>query len=201
MSLDTIDISLVQLRKQLRQARRALSEQQQSEHAQAVMRHLLSFVSGFSCLKIGVTAAFDGEIDPLPASHALQAAGHQTYLPILRADKHLDFALWQQNSVMVANQFGILEPQDTPLVGVEVLDVLLVPLVGVDRAGNRLGMGGGYYDRTLGRIAKRPYLIGIAHACQCVNDLPVQSWDIPLDALITETKIVIWHEFIDRTKQ
>jgi len=192
MILEPIEPSLPVLRQQLRQVRRALSEQQQVEHAQHLAQTLLTLIPASRSLAIGVTAAFDGEIDPLPTVKQLQAAGHQTYLPILRADKHLDFALWQSDSVMLANQFGILEPQDVPRVSVDALDVLLVPLVGVDRCGNRLGMGGGYYDRTLGGAGKHPYLIGIAHHCQLVEHLPIQPWDIPLDALITEQQLIEW---------
>lgn len=183
------------LRQKLRQARRALTEQQQNEHAQLLANHLLFFMPSAVSLAIGVTSAFDGEINPLLATQALQLAGHSTYLPVLRADKHLEFALWHANSDMLANRFGILEPKDTLLVMVDALDVLLVPLVGVDQNGNRLGMGGGYYDRTLGSTHKRPYLIGIAHYCQLVDYLPLQPWDVPLDALVTEQGVVVWHEF------
>jgi len=188
-------VSLPSLRQQLRQARRALSQQQQVDHADLLAQRLISFLPSTPALRVGVTAAFDGEIDPFPATLALQRAGHSTYLPLLRADKHLDFALWQADSVMVANQFGILEPQGAMPVAVGALDVLLVPLVGVDRQGSRLGMGGGYYDRTLGSVSKRPYLIGIAHQCQLVDTLPVQPWDVPLDALITEQQLIEWHLF------
>jgi 5-formyltetrahydrofolate cyclo-ligase len=195
MILESIEASLSVLRQQLRQARRALSEQQQAEHAQHLAQTLLTLIPASRSFAIGVTAAFDGEIDPLPTVKQLQAAGHQTYLPILRADKQLDFALWQPDSLMLANQFGILEPQDVARVSVDALDVLLVPLVGVDRSGNRLGMGGGYYDRTLGSASKCPYLMGIAHHCQLVDQLPIQPWDIPLDMLITEKTVIIWHQF------
>jgi len=191
MTLDP-SVSLPLLRQQLRQARRALSQQQQVEHAVLLADSLISLLHYAPPLAIGVTSAFDGEINPTPAITQLQLAGHQTYLPVLRSDKQLDFALCQPDSVMVANQFGILEPQSSPPMAVGALDVLLVPLVGIDRQGNRLGMGGGYYDRTLGKVHKHPYLIGIAHHCQLVDVLPNQSWDVPLDALITEQKQIQW---------
>ncbi len=74
------------------------------------------------------------------------------------------------------------------------LDIILLPLVGFDRYGNRLGMGGGFYDRTLARLnhcdMKRPLLIGLAHHCQEVEQLQTQSWDIPLDIIATDKELI-----------
>ena len=72
------------------------------------------------------------------------------------------------------------------------LDLILLPLVGFDLKGNRLGMGGGYYDRTLSYLRHRrfwikPRLVGVAHECQKVDSLIARPWDIPLDAVVTET--------------
>lgn len=74
------------------------------------------------------------------------------------------------------------------------LDLIILPLVAFDLSGNRLGMGGGFYDRTLSFKHQRchwkgPKLIGIAHELQRVDLLPVNDWDIPLDAVITEQKL------------
>jgi 5-formyltetrahydrofolate cyclo-ligase len=198
MTTTSSPVNLSQLRQNLRLCRKSLSAQQYADHAQALKRHFLAYLSLSRSLAIGVTFAFDGEIDPLPLIHALQSLGHSTYLPLLRDDKHLDFALWHEASLMVRNRFGIDEPQDTQVADVNELDILLVPLVGVDKQGNRLGMGGGYYDRTLGKVQQRPYLVGMAHSCQLVAQLPVQPWDIPLDALVTEQELIIWHAWQDK---
>ncbi len=98
------------------------------------------------------------------------------------------------------NRFGILEPQlgINTVAPVWTLDIILLPLVGFDRGGNRMGMGGGFYDRTLAQFnvnqgnkgLKRPLLIGLAHHCQEVEQLQVQSWDIPLDIIATDKELI-----------
>ncbi|BBN82699.1 hypothetical protein PA25_26840 [Pseudoalteromonas sp. A25] len=76
------------------------------------------------------------------------------------------------------------------------LDYLLMPLVAFDHLGNRLGMGGGYYDKTLARYykehMKKPELIGLAHDCQKVEQLPTEAWDVPLQQIITPSKFYQW---------
>jgi 5-formyltetrahydrofolate cyclo-ligase len=97
---------------------------------------------------------------------------------------------WQRN------RYGIAEPQGNAYAPLRSLHVILVPLVGVDARGNRLGMGAGFYDRALGRLRvgawRRPRLVGIAHSCQQVARLQAQPHDVPLDALITERGIVFF---------
>ena len=97
---------------------------------------------------------------------------------------------------MRPNRFGIPEPsrRNRRLRLAWTLDLLLVPLVGFDTECHRLGMGGGYYDRTLSYLShrdhwRRPRLIGLAHECQRVAALPVRPWDIPLDFVVTERQV------------
>jgi 5-formyltetrahydrofolate cyclo-ligase len=97
---------------------------------------------------------------------------------------------------MRANRFGIPEPtsKGRHIRPARHLDVLLVPLVGFDSTGNRIGMGGGYYDRTLAflnrrRQWRRPRLIGIAHECQRVAAIEPRAWDVPLQAVATERRL------------
>ena len=97
---------------------------------------------------------------------------------------------------MRPNRFGIAEPElgKNPTAPVWTLDIILLPLVAFDRAGNRMGMGGGFYDRTLARLnnsaMERPLLIGLAHHCQEVEHLQAQSWDIPLDIIATDKELI-----------
>jgi 5-formyltetrahydrofolate cyclo-ligase len=97
---------------------------------------------------------------------------------------------------MRANRFNIPEPtlRNRRLRLAWTLDLLLVPLVGFDAGGNRLGMGGGFYDRTLSYLShrtywRRPRLIGIAHECQRVAELRLRPWDVPLDMVVTERQV------------
>lgn len=92
------------------------------------------------------------------------------------------------------NRFGIPEPAGTTVFRARQLDLLLMPLVGFDTAGHRLGMGGGFYDATLAYMRQRrhwrkPRLIGVAFECQRVTALPHDPWDMPLDAVLTEKRL------------
>ena len=99
---------------------------------------------------------------------------------------------------MVANQYGILEPKldVRNIINVTELDIIFTPLVAFDEKGNRMGMGGGFYDRTLAKWhhafatqpLATPYPIGLAHNCQKVDNIPTQAWDVPLPEIITPTQ-------------
>ncbi|MBT6938524.1 MAG: 5-formyltetrahydrofolate cyclo-ligase [Candidatus Marinimicrobia bacterium] len=106
-------------------------------------------------------------------------------------DKSLKFAKVGEN--FRKNQYGILEPISDDIISAEQLDILFMPLVGFDKNKNRIGMGGGYYDRTLAfknqKTVKNPKLYGLAFDCQQVEKLETQDWDVPLDAIITPGKI------------
>lgn len=185
-----------QLRTQLRQARRALTDDEQNQHQQRAAKHLLSLpLWQNTSLHVGVSLSFDGELSLAASITLLRRQKHHLYLPCLHTDGYLIFAHWNVDTPLIKNQYGIEEPNTTQYVLVDQLDVLLLPLVGVDQQGNRLGMGGGYYDKTLARVQCRPYLIGMAHHLQQVEQLAAQPWDIPLDALITEQGCQIWHPF------
>ncbi|CCQ09874.1 5-formyltetrahydrofolate cyclo-ligase [Pseudoalteromonas luteoviolacea B = ATCC 29581] len=99
---------------------------------------------------------------------------------------------------MKANAYGILEPvlNCSEVCPIAQLDLLLMPLVAFDKQGNRMGMGGGYYDRTLASYYKQnwetPRLIGLAHDCQQVDELPTEVWDVPLQAILTPTRFYQW---------
>lgn len=189
-----------QLRLQCRQARNSLTPIQQQQHAQAVKATLLALSFFQSAqLSVGVTLAFDGEVDLMPTMQALKNQ-HQLYLPRLKPDTTLDFLPWQEQAEMQANVLGIPEPMGEQVIGIADLDVVLMPLVGVDKLGNRLGMGAGYYDKSLAQARQRPYLIGVAHQCQQVESLPVDAWDIPLDALVTEQGLSVWRAYQGKHK-
>ena len=94
---------------------------------------------------------------------------------------------------MKENRFGIKEPIDGSPSSAQTLDLILIPLVGFDQRGNRLGMGGGFYDRTLAfklKTPQRPNLIGLAHECQRVEHLETDPWDIPMTGILTSHKSI-----------
>lgn len=94
---------------------------------------------------------------------------------------------------MMRNRFGIPEPAQSRRQPPGMLDLVVVPLVGFDAACNRMGMGGGFYDRSFAyRLTRRhagPRLVGLAFDCQQVAELPVAPWDVPLDVIVTESRV------------
>ncbi len=142
----------------------------------------------------------DGEVDVRPLLHHAQRHGKTCYLPLVQPQHttwgrgQLWFGRYQPGDRLQPNCFGIPEPANRTLCPVWQLDVIVLPLVGFDANCQRLGMGGGFYDRSLAPLRQRhcgrhPRLLGIAHECQRVAHLTARAWDVPLDAVITERRI------------
>jgi 5-formyltetrahydrofolate cyclo-ligase len=145
------------------------------------------------CHRIACYFAINGEIDCRALMSATWARGRQVLLPILYRQK-LRFVPFRPDGKTKKNIFGIPEPvfAKRDLVDPRTLDVVLTPLVAFDLRGNRLGMGGGYYDRSFAFLRnrsqwQRPHLIGLAHNFQKVPSLQTNVWDIPLETVITES--------------
>ena len=148
--------------------------------------------------RIAAYLAIDGEPDLGCLLARLTDAGKRLALPVIERDGIMDFFAYEANTPLVANRYGILEPAPgASHVQTLALDLVLTPLVAFDGSGNRLGMGGGFYDRHFERLPEglRPLLIGIAHEAQRAPALPAASWDLPLDAVLTEAG---WHGFSKR---
>ena len=183
------------IRQQSRAKRNALTDleqQQASKQAlqQCLNQHLLSPGS-----KVAFYLAADGELDPAPLFEHCWQNGITTYLPILHpfSSGHLLFLHYHANSSMQANRFGIAEPKLSCLdiCPLPELNIIFTPLVAFDEKLNRMGMGGGFYDRTLAPIERdhlNTKVVGLAHECQQVESLPVDSWDVPMQTIITPLK-------------
>jgi len=187
------------LRKKLRQQRNTLDLNTQENHALGLEKQLKNNQLFKRSKRIALYLAADGEIDPSYLIESAWLSNKKIYLPVLSpiADR-LYFAPYTANSTMKLNRYNIAEPDVHPSqwLKAQQLDLILMPLVGFDLAGNRLGMGGGYYDRSLGfklfrKTAYRPYLIGLAHQLQHINELPYQSHDVPLSMIATEQQLHI----------
>ncbi|MDH5483739.1 MAG: 5-formyltetrahydrofolate cyclo-ligase [Gammaproteobacteria bacterium] len=183
-----------QLRKSVRQQRRALSDHQQDLHAQSVAQQLSRHPLFLNASRIALYLAEDGEIDPAYLIHRAWKYKKQVYLPVLPPTGHaLVFAPYHPGSRLITNRFGINEPNCHPSEWIRArqLNLILLPLVAFDEEMNRLGMGGGYYDRSLAFTRHRkqwhsPHLIGLAHECQKIEQLPCEPWDVPLNMIATE---------------
>lgn len=188
-------LSRPQLRRMLRKARRALTPSEQRKAALGLYRQLAQQPLFRRAKHISFYLPTDGEIDPRLLLRAAQRRGKATYLPVLSAwpRTKMVFQRVRPGEKLQPNRFRILEPRVN--IGqqrkVWALDLVLLPLVGFDEAGGRLGMGGGFYDRSLAYLARRkswrkPTLLGLAHECQKVEKLTQASWDVPLAGTVTD---------------
>ncbi|MBB2494000.1 5-formyltetrahydrofolate cyclo-ligase [Aquipseudomonas ullengensis] len=185
------------LRRQLRQARRNLSPLQQKQAARALYRQLVQHPLFRRARHIALYLPTDGEIDPRPLLRAAQRHGKTTYLPVLSTwpRTHMGFQRIEAHEQLARNRFHIAEPHANPARQRRAwtLDLILLPLVGFDEEGGRLGMGGGFYDRSLAyrQVRKnwhKPTLLGLAHECQKVDKLALASWDVRLQAVVTDRR-------------
>ena len=131
--------------------------------------------------------AFGDEMDPAPLTEDLRARGHKIALPLIVGKRApLDFRLYEQGDRLLSNDRGILEPAAEA--AAVLPDILLVPLLAFDARRNRLGYGGGYYDRTIAdlRARKSVLAVGIGYACQQADEVPMGPHDIRMDKIVTE---------------
>ncbi len=183
------------LRRRIRAQRRALTPAERSRAALELADHLAAHALFRNSRRIAAYLAADGEIDPLPLMERAWALGKAVYLPVLVPFGHnrLWFSPYRPGDRLMSNCYGIAEPQivHRGRVPATALDLVLAPLVAFDPSGNRLGMGGGYYDRSFNFLQRRRYwhkprLVGLAYDFQRVETLPSQPWDIPLAAVATD---------------
>jgi 5-formyltetrahydrofolate cyclo-ligase len=180
------------LRASLRARRRAVPAAARARAARQIARHAERALHLHSGQRIGIYAATAEELDTSCLIALALRRGCHVYLPRIdrraRARAMQFVPLSARESV---NRFGITEPEGPRLTSVRLLDVVFLPLVGFDRHGVRLGMGGGYYDRAFGFRRLRsfwhaPLLVGIGYAAQEVERITPAAHDVPLDLVITE---------------
>ncbi|OWU83303.1 5-formyltetrahydrofolate cyclo-ligase [Oceanicola sp. 22II-s10i] len=174
------------------EARRAAFARRKAAHAAAGPGRagvLSSVLAGYRGVPLAGYMPIRTEIPPLAAME--EAAAHGPVgVPVIEAPGlPLKFAVWEPDCAMTDGPFGARVPAVLRWMRPEIL---IVPLVAFDRRGNRLGYGGGFYDRTLaGLRAKGPVLaIGFAYAAQEADDLPVEATDAPLDMIVTEAGVI-----------
>jgi 5-formyltetrahydrofolate cyclo-ligase len=186
-----------QIRQQIRQRRCTLTPEQQTQFALQAADRMMAYPPILLAHTVAVFLSFDGELDTRPLIDQLWRAGKRVYLPVLHpfSPGNLLFLHYHPSSNLVMNRLKIREPQldIRDVLPLGQLDVLITPLVAFDAAGQRLGMGGGFYDRTLQNWRQHHLQpVGYAHDCQQVEALPTERWDIPLPAVITPSKTWLW---------
>jgi 5-formyltetrahydrofolate cyclo-ligase len=192
---DTFSLKHAQ-RRELRRVRAAVAPALRRRAAVAAARHALNYLSRRHCRRVAVYLSAGSELDTAPLLQALWHRGFRVCVPVMLAEAgRMRFAAIDAATPLRRKRFGIREPLSTRrVVSRRQLDAILLPLVGFDDAGHRLGAGGGYYDRWLARQRHfpRPLRVGYAYAVQRVALLPHDPWDVRLDAVVTEQGTQEW---------
>ncbi|MDO9189117.1 MAG: 5-formyltetrahydrofolate cyclo-ligase [Sulfurimicrobium sp.] len=185
-----------QLRRHLRQLRSQILPHQRRAAANSLLQVAMRERLLLRYSRIGFYLPFEGEMDMLPLLNQALRLGKSCYLPVVprRFQKHLYFTRITARPSWYINRFGIHEHWSPRPIRASRLDLLFMPLVGFDEEGFRLGMGGGFYDTSLAflgrrKIWRKPYLVGIGYENQKVEQVPRDSWDMPLDAALTEHQL------------
>lgn len=192
----SLNLSKPQLRQHFRQKRKQLNRYQQRVASQSLCKQLLHHRVFHKSRHIALYLPNDGEIDPTPIIEQSKNTNKIFYLPVILRSKQLVFAPYRSSDTpMKKNRFGILEPSKTQgLKQGNQLDLVLMPLVAFDKNGGRLGMGGGFYDRTFAfkqrQKSRPPKLVGVAHHIQEATALTVEHWDIHTDFIVTDKSAI-----------
>lgn len=196
-------MELCELRRQLRSQRRNLDEREHACLSDCAVAHLARHRLFRAARHIACYLPNDGELDLSDLILRCWDLGKTVYLPVLSHIYHnrLHFLPYRATDKLIGNRFGILEPEFRPrrMVSMLSLDLVLTPLVGFDALGNRLGMGGGFYDRSFAflrhrKVWKKPHFLGVAFDFQQVDrqggsPLSRQPWDVPLKGVVTESGV------------
>lgn len=188
--------SKTELRTHFRSRRRNLSPDEQLSAAKHLVLQSTKLKSFKEAKTVALYLANDGELNPQLIIEACWKLGKAIYLPVLHpfATGHLVFFEYTESTPMQDNRFGISEPKldVRTIIRARDLDLIFTPLVAFDHNGHRLGMGGGFYDRTLAGLgtSSKTQLVGLAHDCQQATTLSMESWDIPLSCVVTPTRII-----------
>ena len=181
----------IRLRKEIRQKRAAIEPELRNAWDSQINRNLLQYAGKASLRVVAAYMAFDGEPDLWPALTHLAREGVRLALPVLQnasGKTVITMREWSPGVELATNRFGIAEPDGTQDIRLTDIDLVLVPLVGWDRAGGRLGMGASFYDRLFQPFAglEKPLRIGVAYDLQRLPNVPRDPWDIPLHGMLTE---------------
>jgi len=186
------------IRRLVRERRRQLDTAERRDAALRLRNHLLALPRFRRARNIAAYHAVDGEMPLDPVIESAWSLGIPVYLPCLRGVR-MEFRRYTADTTLINNRFGIPEPANRPgaRINARFLDLVLAPLVAFDAHGNRLGTGGGFYDRTFAFLRhrhawRRPSLFGVAYEFQQVPRLHAALWDVPLHGVVTDASTHIF---------
>lgn len=186
------------LRAQVRRHRQSLTREDFRQLSAQLARRAFASLTIARASRIAAFMSRDGEVDVLPLMMRLIAIGKRIYVPQIDGPR-LHFLPMYEGVPLSVHAYGILEPDLPPQHRCKAssLDIVLTPLVAFDNEGNRLGMGGGYYDRTFGYLLRRqrrrkPIMLGVAFEFQRLAGIKAEPWDVALDGVVTERGVQIF---------
>ena len=181
------------LRERALNARRSLQEEGRIAASARICEKIIHSHEFMSARMIACYLPTDDEVDPTAIIERAWRANKRTFVPVTDTHGAMSFCEISIDSVVTRNTYGIWEPRSGTFISARELDLVITPLAAFDVNNNRIGMGGGYYDRCfrfLGNRRKwlRPKLIGVAFMCQEVDNIAPNSWDIPLYRVVTDAR-------------
>lgn len=194
------------LRRSLHRQRLALSPRTRQRFAHQALRQLSPIAQRFANhtikpIKMGVYLDAFGELPTQPLIDWALRHGFEVYLPVVTGmDKPLYFVKLpsknSRNARLIRHSLGMQQPASGQRLHVNQLNILFMPLVAFDKDGYRMGMGGGFYDRTLAKTKTKPLKIGYAYDFQQVEKLTVNAWDVRLDMAVTPSKLYRFQRYL-----
>lgn len=172
------------LRTVLRTQRKNITYPLRNRAARAVALRIFHTTAVRRARRVAVYLSMGSELMTAPLIAALRARHIEVFAPALLRDGMRFRALTGRH--LQRHRLGMVQPRTGQALRASAMDVLLLPLLGFDSRGTRLGQGGGYYDRALAHCRFRPYRLGLAYAAQQLAELPRAAWDQPLNAVLTE---------------
>ena len=184
--------STKQMRNRARQARHGIHENTHAKHSSSICRRFLNSALFFRGQNIACYLSTASEVDTSMILERAWRAEKRIFVPVIENQLEMRFVEIKRNTRLERNQFGIWEPHSGIEISPKQLDVVVTPLVAFDENMNRIGMGGGYFDRCFSFLQHRrqwlrPKLAGLAFECQKVEEICPNPWDIRLYHVFTET--------------
>ena len=179
------------LREKALRARRALHDEAREVSSKKICQQVIRSRVFFASRTVGCYLPMHDEVDTRDVIERAWCANKRIFVPILRKHCEILFRELRHNSTLVRNSFGIWEPVSGELIEPRALDIVITPTVAFDRQNNRIGMGSGYYDRCFSFLRHRehwlrPKLVGVAFACQEVEKITPNPWDIRLYSVFSD---------------
>ena len=182
-----------EIRRQMRSMRRALSGEEQKRAADGVYAQIMRMESYRSARTVMAYAAVRGELSLERVMEDIRASGRRLALPRCGESGEMDACLVTERRQLRQGAYGIWEPDESCLlVPPEEIDLMLIPGTAFDRAGGRIGQGGGYYDRYI--IKTRAVRVGICHGFALMNHIPTENHDVRMDAVVTPEETLIFRQ-------